>query len=136
MSTNWGYVCTSHVPHIESEHWYNHGEDLLTTIYVFERAGMWPDRRVGGEHGWDEPINVPVGGEYANNWPVLWLRSHPECNVELANEYGDRERLPQWKPDGVRKNLQRRIELLHEQIAVFDQIAEQARSSAAKGDES
>jgi hypothetical protein len=42
VSTYWGYVCESHNPPLISEHWFNHGEDVLTDAYRKERAGEWP----------------------------------------------------------------------------------------------
>jgi hypothetical protein len=33
VSTYWGYVCESHNPPLESEHWINHGEDVLVATF-------------------------------------------------------------------------------------------------------
>jgi len=82
MSTYWGYVCQSHDPELESERWFNHGEDVLAEVYRIERAGDWPNDPL------DDPR--PVGHrEYNTNAPIVWLREHPRCQVALRSEYGD-----------------------------------------------
>lgn len=90
MSTYWGYVCQSHDPHLESERWFNHGEDVLTEAYQLERAGEWPN-----DPAWpllDEPRDVKHRG-YFTSAPIHWLREHPKCQVALRSEYGDTKSL-------------------------------------------
>ena len=77
MSTYWGYVCKSHEPPIESEHWFNHGYLTLEQVFRKERAGEWPDQEDVMHRG------------YATKEPIQWLRQHPHCEVALRNEYGD-----------------------------------------------
>jgi hypothetical protein len=86
MSTYWGYVCRSHDPEIESEHWFNQGAALLAGVYQKVRAGSWPDGADMG--GWKEPALVEHNG-YETAGPVLWLEEHPRCDVALRSEYGD-----------------------------------------------
>jgi hypothetical protein len=81
LSTYWGFVCRSHDPEIESEHWFNCGAALLADVYQKERAGEWPN---DFEEPWQEP--TAVGGTRA---PIFWLRQHPRCDVALRSEYGD-----------------------------------------------
>jgi hypothetical protein len=86
MSTYWGYVCRSHDPEIESEHWFNRGAALLADVYQKVRAGAWPDGADMG--GWKEPELVNFNG-YATVGPIYWLEAHPRCDVALRSEYGD-----------------------------------------------
>lgn len=93
MSTYWGYVCLDHDPHLASERWFNHGEDLLWDAWSRERAGVWPHRPYGSLPPEDcEPKEVL--GAFGTTAPIWWLREHPSCNVALRNEYGDIARLP------------------------------------------
>ena len=91
MSTYWGYVCRSHDPELESEHWFNHGSEELRDAAIKERAGEWPNDFT---EPWEEPAAV-VGklGPYQTRAPIFWLREHPKCDVALRNEYGDTEEL-------------------------------------------
>ena len=93
MSTNWGYVCKSHEPNITSTMWLNHGEEILETVFVLERNGLWPNEPDVNfpSDQWD-PVDVPYLDE---NWPVCWLREHPNCVIALKNEYGIEVSLPQ-----------------------------------------
>lgn len=86
MSTYWGYVCVSHDPPLESEHWFNHGEDVLVDAFLRERAGEWPNDP--SFTAWDEPVPLVLRG-YETTSPISWLREHPRCEVALRNEYGD-----------------------------------------------
>lgn len=82
MSTYWGYVCESHDPHLESDHWFNHGDLELARLFWDVRAGKW----VFNE--WGEPDPIDHRG-YTTTEPVRWLLEHPRCRIALANEYGD-----------------------------------------------
>jgi hypothetical protein len=92
VSTYWGYVCKSHNPPIESEHWFNRGEDILREAYRLEQAGEWPTvapTALDLKYGWDldpEPVSWTTE-------PIHWLRAHPHCDVALRNEYGVEEPL-------------------------------------------
>ena len=94
MSKSWGYVCLDHDPHLASEYWFNHGEDVLWDAWSRERAGAWPSRPEGAfpPEDWD-PIPVTLRSQSTSE-PIWWLRQHPGCEVALHNEYGDIERLP------------------------------------------
>ena len=93
MSTDWGYVCKSHEPNITSEAWLNHGDEVLKTVFVLERNGLWPNEPDANfpPDEWG-PVKVPYLDQ---DWPVRWLREHPNCVVALKNEYGIEESLPQ-----------------------------------------
>lgn len=80
MSTYYGYVCKSHTPNLPSEHWFNHGDQLLADTYRIERAGNWPNDAFG------DPIGV--GGNYGHSAPIWWLRQHPNCAIAILDEYG------------------------------------------------
>lgn len=100
MSTYWGYRCISHDPPLESEHWFNHGEDVLIDAYLKVRAGTWPmvpDRLFPGEF---EPALV-VHRSYETAEPHAWLTDHPRCEVVLANEYGDVRAIGETITSGV-----------------------------------
>lgn len=90
MSTNWGFVCLSHDPPLASEHWFNHGEDVLRDAWQKERADEWPDDPKFT--AWAEPLPVVLRSA-ATASPIFWLRQHPNCTVGLHNEYGDIEPL-------------------------------------------
>lgn len=91
MSTYWGFVCRSHDPEIESEHWFNRGAALLADAYQKQRAGEWPN--IEGLP-WPEPQGVePPGGGFPKTDPIHWLRAHPACDVALRSEYGDTREL-------------------------------------------
>lgn len=79
MSTYYGYVCKSHTPNLASEHWFNHGEELLAEAYKHERAGTWPNDVTG------DPESVAYGMAA----PIYWLRDHPNCIIAIRNEYGE-----------------------------------------------
>jgi hypothetical protein len=91
MSTYWGYVCRSHDPELESEHWINHGEEVLADIA----------NRALGPQGWPEqpvlggPIPFYFDGVH---WtaPIVWLQQHPRCDIALRNEYGKTEEIAAW----------------------------------------
>lgn len=86
MSTYWGYACVSHDPPLISDHWFNHGGDLLVEVFHRVRAGQWPlDPRL--PELLEEPAPVDHRG-YLTAAPIHWLRSHPNCEVVLDNEYG------------------------------------------------
>lgn len=97
MSTYWGYACVSHEPSLVSEHWFNHGEDLLREAYDLERRGLWPDVPViVGVNDALAPEPQPVeghDGHYPTAAPIYWLRSHPHCIIVLHNEYWETELL-------------------------------------------
>jgi hypothetical protein len=86
LSTYWGFVCRSHDPEIESEHWFNCGAALLADVYQKERAGEWPDDD-GYEYG--EPATINHDGYPPTTAPIIWLRAHPRCDVALRSEFGD-----------------------------------------------
>lgn len=86
MSTYWGYSCVSHDPPLNSDHWLNHGEDVLIDAYLRERRGEWPDD--DADLPWVEPEPVVLRG-FESTAPIWWLRSHPHCEVVLHNEYGE-----------------------------------------------
>lgn len=113
MSKYWGYVCESHDPPIESDHWLNHGDDALIDLFHKVRNGEWPKSAemvpefrlaygdelapmvtgFGVTDGKPYAIPVrPVPGGGAPPWhgPPNWLAEHPRCKVALRNEYGDR----------------------------------------------
>lgn len=77
MSNHWGYVCRSHDPEIESEHWFDRGAGVLAEVCQKVRAGEWPDGVASPD------------GCYRTAEPILWLRQHPKCDVALRSEYGD-----------------------------------------------
>lgn len=96
MSTYWGFVCESHDPPLESEHWFNHGDKVLIDLFIRERAGVWPVDTAKLERFpalGPEPMPVEHRG-YVTTAPVDWLREHPRCSIALRNEYGDRRALP------------------------------------------
>jgi len=95
MSTYWGYVCESHDPPLTSEHWFNHGEEVLTQAYTLERQGQWPnDTEFMLKYPALDPSPMPIDHRgYVTTWPIEWLREHPNCTVALHNEYGDRKPL-------------------------------------------
>lgn len=75
MSTYWGYVCVSHDPPIESEHWHNHGEQRL--VDALKARASYAAVPLDHDYGGDQ---LPPEG--------YWLRQHPHCRVLLRNEYG------------------------------------------------
>ena len=84
MSAYWGYQCISHDPPLTSEHWFNHGEETLRTLFAKMRAGTWPIDDILG------PVPVSNGNSgHSTNSPPVWLMEHPKCEVVLHNEYGD-----------------------------------------------
>lgn len=89
MSTYYGYICLSHDPHLASEHWFNHGEDVLRQAWELERAGNWPSvpEDYLAVEEWS-PADVTLRS-YGTNAPIFWLRQHPNCVIGLESEYGD-----------------------------------------------
>lgn len=88
MSTHWGYVCMSHDPHLSSEHWFNHGEDVLRMVWEMMKAGTWP--KVPDEFSPEDWAYAPVvQRSYETMSPVYWLLEHPHCDVGMENEYGE-----------------------------------------------
>ena len=121
MSTNWGYKCMSHEPHIKSEHWFNHGDDLLIAIYILNKNGLWPK---SDNQYWDEPKNIMVG-----NWEtasaVSWLWQHPNCKVVLNNEYDENKNIPlQWKPETLREVYNEQIKDISLLVSLIVQLTE------------
>lgn len=103
MSTNWGYVCLTHEPHISSDHWFNHGEDFLEVIFILERNGQWPNKDKGPFRA--DPANVFFQGEWTDS-PIRWLREHPHCAVRLQNEYNEEKDIHElWSPDTLYRDL-------------------------------
>jgi hypothetical protein len=98
MSTYWGYVCESHDPPLESERWFNHGADMLTEVFLQERAGEWPNDPEMLH--WEEPVPVVHRG-HATTAPIEWLRQHPRCAIALRNEYGDRRPIGETVPGSI-----------------------------------
>lgn len=88
LSNSWGYVCRSHDPEIESDHWFNRGAALLAEVYQKVQAGEWPDCTDPLLFGEPEGAVAP-SGVYATREPIYWLRQHPRCDVALRSEYGD-----------------------------------------------
>lgn len=84
MSNHWGYVCRSHDPEIESDHWFNQGAALLAGVFQKERAREWPEDTDRGEPQKVVSLDHPDTAE-----PIHWLRQHPRCDVALRSEYGD-----------------------------------------------
>lgn len=81
MSTEWGYVCQSHDPELESDHWFNHGQAKLREIFA-DREALF---RV---------YELDYGLALANTdlyGPTCWLMMHRNCAVAVRNEYGDTE---------------------------------------------
>jgi hypothetical protein len=74
MSTYVGYVCLSHTPIVESDHWYNHGFERLKEALDHRAAIVEAFKRL-------DTYNVPPEAE--------WLMQHPKCSVVIGNEYGD-----------------------------------------------
>lgn len=73
MSTYWGYKCMSHDPPLESEYWYNHGDEKL--------AALLKDREALIRLGDNLSLSLPP--------EIVWLREHPKCTVVVANAHGD-----------------------------------------------
>lgn len=92
MSTYWGYVCESHDPPLISEHWINHGEEVLIETFFKVRAGEWPDDPRMPDLGEPLPVVFYASG-YGSSAPVWWLGKHPHCAVSLHNEYGERREI-------------------------------------------
>lgn len=95
MSTHWGFTCLTHQPHINSGRLLNHGEALLLDAYFKVRAGRWP-LLTPAEHFMGEQV-VPIfapGYPEGTDAPIYWLREHPDCDVALADEYGEEIDLP------------------------------------------
>lgn len=85
MSTYWGFVCRSHDPEIESEHWFNRGAAVLADAFQKERSGEILNNQYGEP---TQTIKSPLG-TYETFEPIYWLRQHPRCDVALRSEYGD-----------------------------------------------
>lgn len=85
MSTYWGYYCRTCSK--ESEHWHNHGEELLAEFYeawrvVHALQPRWVSVRVG--QPWD----------YCE-WELGdFLKDHEGHDIALHSEYGDIADLP------------------------------------------
>lgn len=88
MSTYWGYVCRSHDPELESEHWFNRGAAVLADAFHKELAGEWPNNPQFTNWEEPEPVIAPSGNHQTTE-PIYWLRQHPHCDVALRSEYGD-----------------------------------------------
>jgi hypothetical protein len=97
MSMYWGYYCEA--CDVESEHWYNHGEDKLREVYA-----AWPHVRAIRELAGGN-IDVSVLGQ-GTPWP--FLEEHPDHPLMLINEYGDLEPL---NPDAVTRGFTLRLEV-------------------------
>ena len=95
MSCDWGYYCTQ--CEVESETWFNHGENLLREIYA-----AWPHVRAIQEINGDIEISI---------WryqPWGFLAEHDGHPLMLASEYGDQEPL---NPDDVTRSFTMRFEV-------------------------
>lgn len=77
MSTYWGYRCISHNPHLESEHWYNHRENMLGEL--LQKKALIPAAIEVASTVWDAQLPQEVH----------WLAHHLNCSVEVVNEYGE-----------------------------------------------
>lgn len=80
MSTYWGYRCND--CDINSDTWFNHGEQKLTEIaeaWRITEALAWQHVRVGTEFG------------FGGYWFEIegFLESHGAHDIILRNEYGD-----------------------------------------------
>src|ERR1044072_5819380 len=96
MSTYWGYACKSHDPPLVSEHWLNHGDDFLRTIY--EDRAQWLERHDADDNYGG--IEVEYRG-YGRRGIIEWLAEHRSCKVVLHNEYGTEQTLGPTVSGGV-----------------------------------
>jgi hypothetical protein len=82
MSTYWGYYCKDCKK--ETDHWINHGEEVLTVLKKHEKI---LNTAVKESDGWIE-IHL-MGFDIDDDYPLEWLEKHRGHNIVLKNEYGD-----------------------------------------------
>ena len=83
MSTYWGYYCRT--CNVASDHWHNHGEELLTEFYdvwhvVKELQPAW--------------IEVRTHSQWADLEMTTFLEDHKGHGIALQSEYGDVKDMP------------------------------------------
>lgn len=82
MSTYWGYSCRTHTPPLNSEMWFNHGDEALRRVLGQYRAGNWPTDE------WGYPLPMSHNGHLTSE-PTAWLSRHEQCDIGIINEYGN-----------------------------------------------
>ena len=78
MSTYWGYYCRT--CDIASDHWHNHGDDMLTEFY-----NAWHALR-GMRLVW---CSVSTLARWADLEMSIFLGEHAGHDIALQSEYGD-----------------------------------------------
>lgn len=81
MSTYWGYHCRT--DDATSECWINHGDETLASVLK-----AWPQIKAVREIA-DWYVEIRVLGGHDELLP--WLDEHDGHEIELENEYGDRQ---------------------------------------------
>lgn len=127
MSRAVGYICMSHNTNLASEHWFNQADNLLTAVFVIERAGKWPSKPLESwqKPGNEEPVEIEYEGHYnSTNAPIYWLRQHPECHIGIEDEYGKITTMPQhWTPVQLSLNYIRQMDELQSLIDMIKTYA-------------
>jgi hypothetical protein len=119
MSTSFYLECLEHQPSITSDEISQHDDHhVQAAIRMATGADPIPE----------DPYEVLQGFELD---AAVFLRQHPECALDLIDEYGRRRLIPGRGEDKVRASIERAIAYQEAQQGRFEQKAAEAARRAA-----